>query len=259
MASELFPQYGSDQGGTGAAVVGFDVATQVGAPSQLDGYIGIMDTSTAAYYGLPMVNIVQPDGQVTSPTTATLSQAALRHLTINSDGSLSTDFTAVDDSAWPMLLPTEMMVRTDTYSPQSPTIASFLKYATGPGQGNLPAGYAPLTPQLAQLADDTIAKIPTAPPAPTAFTPTASPSGPLSNASIPLGAVSAASATSPAQPKTPAHGATATGAELLLASGAGRALLVLAGVAVAALFAGAAAEIVGRRRRAPSPAGPEPS
>jgi hypothetical protein len=108
------------------------------------GRMGFMDSSTAAYYGLPTVNIRMPSGAIVGATpTAIANGIALA--TQNSDGIYTPDYTPSDPTAWPMSVVTNMLVPTNQINAANgQVLAGFLKYAVNQGQSNLPVGYVPL-------------------------------------------------------------------------------------------------------------------
>jgi phosphate transport system substrate-binding protein len=135
------------------------------------GNIGFMDSSSAAFYGLPTVQIKRPDGSVVAATRAAITQA-IADATVNADGTITTNYTNADPAAYPMPMPTYMMAPTNTISPDAgTTLAAFLRYAVQTGQANEPPGYAPLPANLVNDSMEVAAAIP----APAPSTPTPSP------------------------------------------------------------------------------------
>jgi phosphate transport system substrate-binding protein len=256
-ASEFFPGRGPTLV-TGSTAVGIDALTNPSNPTFAGaGSIALMDSSTAAYYGLPTVNIHYGDcvsGQTVTSVSATAATiaAAENEATLNSDGTVTPSNS--DQAAWPMLMPTYMMVPTNNIDPLTGReIASFLQFAVS-SQQTLPGGYVPLTGAMVLKSIAAAQAIPQAAAAQssqataTART-TASASGP------PL--VPSLSSTLPAhvRPQLPAISRTEQGrsaaSPLLLAQDPARVLLpVFAGIGTACLLMGGAAEVAGRRRAA---------
>ena len=113
------------------------------------GNIGYMDSSTAAYYGLPTVKILTP-ATATSPATTvaatptTIAQG-LSLATQNADGTYTPAYTPSDPTAYPMSIVTSMLAPTDQITPANgKVLAAFLKYCVQTGQTDMPAGYTPL-------------------------------------------------------------------------------------------------------------------
>jgi len=125
------------------------------------GYIGFVDASEAAYYGLPTVQIQNAAGQYVTATPASID-AALTDATTNADGvTITPDFTTTDPAAYPMPMVTYATVPTNhiAYGP-AVTLRTFLKYAATTGQTTLPAGYVPLPAAMAQKTLATVPKVP---------------------------------------------------------------------------------------------------
>jgi ABC-type phosphate transport system substrate-binding protein len=172
---EIFPAQLGSTDITGSSKLAFDVVTNPPTGDFSDyGTIGFMDSSTAAFYGLPIVNIKNADGTVTAATPATLAKA-LSDATVNSDGTVTPNYNPTDGS-YPMLLPAYLMAPTnDVKWNVGLSIQQFIDYAVQGGQTTLPAGYTPLTAQLVNVALAAAKAIPTvAPPTPSP-TPTPEP------------------------------------------------------------------------------------
>ncbi|MBV8196251.1 MAG: substrate-binding domain-containing protein, partial [Candidatus Dormibacteraeota bacterium] len=170
-ASVIFPIYAASlyaNGITGAYGLGSKVATFPLLNPGAQGAIAFMDSSTAAFFGLPTVNIERPDGSVVAATPATIAQG-IADDTLNSDGTLSINYANNDDKAWPLSFPTYMLVPTNTIDPKlGAQLKSFLTYAVTAGQSNEPSGYVPLPSNLVKVSLAAAADIPVpVPPAPT--------------------------------------------------------------------------------------------
>jgi ABC-type phosphate transport system substrate-binding protein len=124
-------------------------------------YIGLMDSSTAAFYGLPTVRIAMPDGSTLSASSDSILRA-ISDSTPAPDGTLVPRWNnTADPTAWPMPMVTYMIAPTNTIAPdRAQTLAQFLRYAVQDGQTlqTDANGYAPLPANLVQrslaVADD---------------------------------------------------------------------------------------------------------
>ncbi|MBV9524343.1 MAG: substrate-binding domain-containing protein, partial [Candidatus Dormibacteraeota bacterium] len=175
-ASTIFPSAHAGSfatGVTGADNLGFKVATYAPLDELDQGAVGFMDSSTAAFYGLPTVQIQRPDGSVVAATTTSITQA-INDDTLQSDGTLSINFANADPQAYPLSMPTYMLVPSDAIAAsQGASLQKFLLYAVQAGQQNEPAGYAPLPGKLASVSLQAAAHIPTQTPANPPPTPSA--------------------------------------------------------------------------------------
>jgi ABC-type phosphate transport system substrate-binding protein len=147
------------------------------------GYIGFMDASEAAYYGLPTVQIQNKSGHFVGPTSdAILAGLAGAHKV--ADGRmLQPNYSDTNPAAYPLPLVSYVAAPTDLIDPaKGATLVGFLKYAVGDGQSgtNLPPGYVPLPDNLVQQALHVADEIPDAPgegsPPPPSPTPSPTPS-----------------------------------------------------------------------------------
>lgn len=259
-AQEIFPATLGSTDITGSAKLAFDVVTNPPTSDFFDyGTIGYMDASTAAFYGLPIVNIKNADGSTTTATPDTVA-TALNDATVNSDGTITPNYDPTD-GAYPMLLPTYLMAPTnDVSAGVGKSIQQFLNYAVQAGQLVLPTGYVPLTTNLVNESLAAAQAIPTvAPPTPTpAPTPVPTPE-PVITITVPPPAVvlptpeptaeptPAASPT--AAPVTAPSAAVVTPSLLLTSSGTQFVFPAVVLVAVLGLIGGVVLETAGWRRR----------
>jgi hypothetical protein len=257
---EIFPAQLGSIDITGSAKLAFDVVNNPPTGDFDDyGTIGFMDSSTAAFYGLPTVNIENADGTVTAATAANISKA-LNEATVNADGTVTPNYNPTDGS-YPMLLPTYLMAPTnDVTAPVGRAIQQFIDYAVQGGQTTLPAGYVPLTTQLVNISLAAAKAIPTiAPPTPTPEPtpqPTAEPlvtvqaPPPVAPVITPLPTAVATPAPSPTAAPVTAPSAAVVSPSLLL-TGSATQLVFPAVVVVAALglLGGLGLEAAGWRRR----------
>jgi phosphate transport system substrate-binding protein len=129
------------------------------------GYIGWMDSSTAAFYGLPAAQIqTQADPPVyQSPTQASIDKG-ISDATVNPDGvTIKARFTGDPDS-YPLPEMTVAVLPTTCISDDLKTaLSSFTTWAVADGQSadNLPIGYFTLSSDLVTKANSSIAKIST--------------------------------------------------------------------------------------------------
>ena len=153
--SPLFPGQAAGAnavGVTGADPLGLAVATYAPLDELDQGALGFMDSSTAAFYGLPTVQIKRPDGSVVAATAATITQA-ISEDAVQPDNTLAMNYANNDPLAYPLALPTYMVVPTSTLAQaQDSVVVAFLRYAVQDGQSNEPAGYAPLPEKLANAS-----------------------------------------------------------------------------------------------------------
>jgi ABC-type phosphate transport system substrate-binding protein len=141
--------------------------------------IGYLDSSTAAFYGLPTVCLqLDPDWRTShrpcvQPTSDALGKA-LGEATRNGDGTVAPAFRPADPSAYPMLDVAYLLAPQGwSDKARAATLTAMLKYAANDGQGEaLPVGYAPLPSDLrahtAAVADSVYAAAPLAPSGPAA-------------------------------------------------------------------------------------------
>ncbi len=186
-------------------------------PTQRYGvYWTLTDLATAKEMGLTPVAIRNAAGKYVLPTAASLA-AAVPTMTKQADGTLLPNpASKANPDAYPLsfveyaLAPSAPLVSTAgaerlaapgrpaaaTTTPRTASqalLASWLTYATGAGQSNLPPGFAPLTADLQAQASKAIAAIGKGTKTPVKTptkTPTKVPSaagGPLGGGSIPLG------------------------------------------------------------------------
>ena len=133
-------------------------------------YIGLMDSSTAAFYGLPTVRIAMPDGSAVSANSDSILEA-ISDSTARSDGTLVPQWSnSGDPDAWPMPMITYMIAPTDTIDPaRGDQLARFLRYAVQDGQTLFTDndGYVRLPGPLVQVSLAVADKIPVPVPPPT--------------------------------------------------------------------------------------------
>ncbi|MDX6523666.1 MAG: phosphate transport system substrate-binding protein [Gaiellales bacterium] len=131
------------------------------------GYIGFVDSSEAAYYGLPVARIQNAAGKFVTATPKAI-ESALAHSTPNTDGvTLSPDFGNLDPKAYPMPIVDYVTAPTTKINTaRGTTLRGFLHYAATVGQHHLPAGYTPLPPAMATRTLHVIEQIPGTTPLP---------------------------------------------------------------------------------------------
>jgi phosphate transport system substrate-binding protein len=161
-AQTIFPTAVTDVHISGSRALANHVQDPSGATqSGSSGLIGFMDSSTAAYYGLPTVRIRMPNGGVVGATPASIAQG-VSLATQNADGTYTPDYTPTDPTAYPMSYPSYMLVPTNQIAGDpGRSLQSFVKYAVQQGQSNLPQGYAPLPAIMVNQALAAAAQIPT--------------------------------------------------------------------------------------------------
>lgn len=141
-----YPSAGDVDLRTGARAVALEVAKPSGdSDPTVFGYIGWMDSSTAALAGLPAVRIRLANGDTVAATTEAIG-AAIAAMKAGTEGwPADPDFAAADADTWPLPVLTSVVVRSGLPKPAADTLAKFLRYTAAEGQGEaLPAGYVPL-------------------------------------------------------------------------------------------------------------------
>ncbi|CRK62095.1 hypothetical protein [Alloactinosynnema sp. L-07] len=129
--------------------------------------IAIVDSATADRYGLPVAKLRNAAGNFVSPKDAGAVQAGVDGMTKSAvDGVLLTNPAVKTPNAYPLPLVTYAAAAPATMDTAAgKDYATFLRYATGPGQtpgdgiGALPIGYLPLTPAMTTQATDAAATI----------------------------------------------------------------------------------------------------
>jgi ABC-type phosphate transport system substrate-binding protein len=127
------------------------------------GYIGWMDSSTAAFYGLPAAQIqTQADPPVYQTTTQASIDKAISDATVNKDGvTITPQFTA-DPDAYPLpeltvaVLPTSCIT-----SDLQQVLTSYTTWAVADGQSedSLPLGYFKLSDDQVTKANAAVSKL----------------------------------------------------------------------------------------------------
>jgi len=141
--------------------------------------IGYLDSSTAAFYGLPTVCIqMDPSWRTThtpcvnaTPDSITAALAAAHR---NPDGTVTGDQNPANRSAYPLLDVSYLIAPTNLGpTPPAQTLQKLIEFAVahGPSSGIVPPGYTDLPADLAQHALATAAAVTNKPPAPPATTP----------------------------------------------------------------------------------------
>ena len=228
--------------------------------------IGIIDAASAERFQLSTAALLNPAGEYVKPTVDSMT-AAIKDAKVNEDGvTRQVDLESDDPDAYPLTLQISAALSTKAEEGERKNMASFLSYAGGPGQvpgdnlGNLPGGYAPLTPALKEQLDEARDAVlagadPEEPPEddPTdpSDAPTDGPGGPLdTGGSVP----------EPEPTKKPAKGPKGddveAGTDLVTVSATpigGRQLLVpvLGAIALLSFLGGPAVWLAGRAGRGP--------
>lgn len=167
-ATTILPSTGTIALDTGVQKVAQDVAFPTGSDKSVTGWIGYMDAATAAFYGLPTVNVENAAGAFVGPTPGAV-HAAMSHLITNGDGvTARPDFSSTDPSVYPLASVQYMVVPTSLFDTsvvhfdgaQGAILRKFLTWAVSTGQSDLNSGYVPLSDDLAQAALTAAEKIP---------------------------------------------------------------------------------------------------
>jgi ABC-type phosphate transport system substrate-binding protein len=128
-------------------------------PSDLYGYVGIVDLPTARRFGLPTARLVTRGGATVAPTDEAIA-LGFEAMTKSASGTLVPDPTPASAEAYPLVKVDYAMVPTgdDIDATKKAEIADLLRYAMDEGQEGLPPGFLPLPAALRtttlRLADD---------------------------------------------------------------------------------------------------------
>lgn len=152
--TDTFPSIAAVDLRTGGAAVGAAVAQ----PSENDprddpsyGYIGALDTSAAAFWGLPSAAIQSDDGgEFVAPTATSVGKAVAALKDVS--GSAAAVATSSESDLYPLPVISSALLPTDKATAnQVDALRRFVNYAVGAGQAAdvLPRGYVPLPPELA--------------------------------------------------------------------------------------------------------------
>ncbi|MCU1530039.1 MAG: hypothetical protein JWP75_3802 [Frondihabitans sp.] len=220
--------------------------------SLINGVFGVTDTSTTSIDQVTTASLCDDSGHCVGANTASLTKAASEMVpTGNADVVTEPSSPDIAGGAYPLALPVYAEVNTQGLTTTDATpIATILGYMSTTGQnpgydsGQLPPGYAPLPAAMVaqtQSAISTLNTIGQPKPAPAAA-PAAAPASVPSTAAVPV-----ATSAAPAPPTPVASLVAAVGTTPATPTGFPR-LGVMTGLG-GAIAAGAAAPIVGRRRR----------
>ncbi len=124
------------------------------------GYIGFIDSSEAAYYGLPVARIENAAGKFVAATPASIT-AALKDGKTGDDGMVTPDYSTSDPKAYPMPFVSYVTAPTAGISTASgTTLRGFMNYAINQGRTRIPGGYVPLPAFLGSKTTAVIKQIP---------------------------------------------------------------------------------------------------
>jgi hypothetical protein len=131
-------------------------------PLQISGQESVMaftDAATAARYSLPVARLINSSGSFVAPTTTSLAAGVASMTASGVPGVMSANPRSTDPAAYPLTSITyAATVPSMLTSTARANYADFIQYAVTAGQqpgfdvGQLPIGYAPLTPALVTLA-----------------------------------------------------------------------------------------------------------
>jgi len=125
-----------------------------------NGYIGFVDASEAAYYGLPVARIKNAAGKFVKATPASIT-AALHDATTDSSGLMQPDYGTTDPKAYPMPFLSYVTAPTSGISAaQGTTLRGFLNYAVTTGRKRVPGGYVPLPQSYVTATESVIKQVP---------------------------------------------------------------------------------------------------
>lgn len=166
--TDTFPSIPAVDLRTGGTSVGAAVATPPENDPRDDasyGYIGVLDTSAADFWGLPSAAIQSVDGgSFVAPTSASITKAIalLKDASATGASTVATE----DPAAYPLPVVSSALLPTDNATAdQVDAIRRFVTYAVGAGQaaGVLPRGYVPLTSELVAKSTAAAKAMPVAP------------------------------------------------------------------------------------------------
>ena len=124
------------------------------------GYIGFIDSSEAAYYGLPVARIENAAGKFVAATPASIT-AALKDGRAGDGGMITPDYSTSDPKAYPMPFVSYVTAPTVGISTASgTTLRGFMNYAINQGRTRVPGGYVPLPAFLGSRTTAVIKQIP---------------------------------------------------------------------------------------------------
>jgi len=117
-------------------------------------FLGVTDAASAARYRLGTAELLNADGQFVAPTVDSLTKAVNGMKAGKVPGVLNQNPAAKTSGAYPLTTVTYAAANTSLDATQRAKYATLIRYAVGLGQqpgldyGQLPPGYAPLTPAL---------------------------------------------------------------------------------------------------------------
>jgi ABC-type phosphate transport system substrate-binding protein len=118
------------------------------SPTELYGFIGVVDVPTAQRFGLPTARIINAAGEAVRPTPESIA-AGFDAMSPTEAGTLVPNFDSIDPDAYPLVKVDYAMVPTAPASDeQAGHIRSLLEFAVGDGQDLLPAGFIELPDAL---------------------------------------------------------------------------------------------------------------
>lgn len=119
----------------------------------------VTDAASAARYALPTAKIVNAAGEAVAPTTESITKGIATMRPSTAGGVLLADPANRDPGAYPLAMLSYAAVNVCASSPtERAAYATFIRYAAGAGQvqgeeqGELPAGYVPLSDTMAVTA-----------------------------------------------------------------------------------------------------------
>lgn len=137
------------------------------------GILGVTDAATAAQWRLPTAQLCDTAGKSCVGANTSSLQKAASEFTTDSEGWFQPGATDLAGGAYPLTLPVYAAVNPTLPLDQRQAYADALEYITTTGQtpgfdpGNLPPGYAPITPAMRAQAGAAIAQLRTAAPSST--------------------------------------------------------------------------------------------
>ncbi len=164
-ATNVFPQYGFDVGVQGANKLALAIRNP-NTDFSTYGNIGFIDSSMAAFYGLPTVKIELAPGVDVPATPDTILKAINDALPPDSSGAVNFAYDDADHGAWPIPLISYIPAPTNKIDQSvGAVLRSFITFAVGDGQDALPGflNYAKLPAVLSAEAVAAANRIPHVP------------------------------------------------------------------------------------------------
>ena len=155
----IYPSTGNISLVTGGEAVARAVGPQAEADFEV-ATIGWMDSSWAAFYGIPMAEVANPSGNFVSPASPGALSAGAEAAAAASSGEFPMpDYATDDPKAYPLPMINHFIAAISPPAAKAPVMKSFFNYTLGDGQKALPPGYVALPESVAARSRQAAAKI----------------------------------------------------------------------------------------------------